>query len=232
MNEKKIGKLRKIFAIKDIVNLKLDMNNPYDRYLQLAEAVMTWRRFFIIAVALLFISVCTNIRQSEGKSYEIVKVEVDRATGGIYSSNVIKTINKVDEKNISYFLTKFILDIRNIPLDNNYYNEKIKEVSYFLTAEAQNKLKKVIEESKASEKFFERKTTIAKVLTVNKITNVSNTYQVRWQEITFNDSGKEEKKELFVSSITIDFVKPDSEEMATINPFGIIIKDFTLSKES
>ena len=232
MNEKKIGKLRKIFAIKDIVNLKLDMNNPYDRYLQLAEAVMTWRRFFIIAVALLFISVCTNIRQSEGKSYEIVKVVVDRATGGIYSSNVIKTINKVDEKNISYFLTKFILDIRNIPLDNNYYNEKIKEVSYFLTAEAQNKLKKVIEESKASEKFFERKTTIAKVLTVNKITNVSNTYQVRWQEITFNDSGKEEKKELFVSSITIDFVKPDSEEMATINPFGIIIKDFTLSKES
>ena len=232
MNEKKIEKLRKFFAIRDIVNPKLDPDNPFDRYMSLAISVRVWRLAFLITFVLLGISLCTNIKQSNDKTYEMVKVEVDRATGGMISSNVIKTDKKVDEKNISYFLSKFILDTRTIPLDNDYYNQKIKEVSYFLTSETQNKLQKITEESNISEKFFDRKTTTVKILSVNEITNVTNTYQVRWQEITFNDLGKEEKKELFTSSITIDFVKPDTEEMTKINPFGIIIKDFTLSKEN
>jgi hypothetical protein len=231
MDEKKIGKLRKFFATKDSKNPRLDIRNPFDRYLMLAESNRIWKKTFVCTFLLLLISLCGNINQSVNRQDRIIKVEVDKGTGGIISTSYSKTNDVIDERQITYFLNKFILDVRSIPLDNAFYNNRIKEASYFLTAEAQNKLKKIIEEEKVSMKFFNRETVNVKLLSFNKITNTTNTYQIRWQEITFNDQGAEIEKALFVSSLTIDFIKPDTDEIKLINPFGLVIKDFTISKE-
>lgn len=231
MDEKKIGKLRRAFTGNGLKNPKLDSKNPYDRYLELSDSNRVWRRIFLLTLATLIFSVSGNIFQAVNKKDRIIRVDVDKATGGVVETKVIKADSQADERQINYFLSKFILDVRSIPLDNNYYNGKIKEASYFLTLEAQNKLKKIIEEDKISEKFFNRETVNVKILSVNKITNVTGTYQIRWQETTFNDQGAETKKELFTSSLTIDFITPDSDEMTMVNPFGIVIKDLTISKE-
>ena len=231
MDEKKIGKLRSFFANKEITNPKLDVRNPFDRYIALAQAVRTWRRAFIFILITLGLSLYGNIFQSINKKDRIIKVEIDKGTGGIISTNFLTSDSKIDERQINYFLNKFILDVRTVPLDNAFYNNKIQEASYFLAVEAQNKLKKIIEDEKVSQKFFNRETVTAKILSFNKTTNVANTYQIRWQEITFNDQGTEIKRELFTSSITIDFITPDTDEIKMINPFGLVIKDLTISRE-
>lgn len=75
-------------------------------------------------------------------------------------------------------------------------------------------------------------TTNVNIVSANKLTNTSNTYQVRWKEKQFSETGMEIQNTSYLGVFTVDYVNEKNEELVAKNPLGIIIKDFTISREN
>lgn len=139
---------------------------------------------------------------------------------------------KVGEKETKYFISKFILDIRTLPKDTAYYDNKLKENAFFLTQNSQKKLDAVIQETGTIQMLADKITTNVNIVSANKLTNTSNTYQVRWKEKQFSETGMEIQNTSYLGVFTVDYVNEKNEELVAKNPLGIIIKDFTISREN
>ena len=147
--------------------------------------------------------------------------------------NVLTKSNlKVGEKETKYFISKFILDIRTLPKDTTYYDNKLKENAFFLTQNSQKKLDAVIQETGTIQMLADKITTNVNIVSANKLTNTSNTYQVRWKEKQFSETGMEIQNTSYLGVFTVDYVNEKNEELVAKNPLGIIIKDFTISREN
>ena len=70
------------------------------------------------------------------------------------------------------------------------------------------------------------------IVSANKLTNTSNTYQVRWKEKQFSETGMEMQDTSYLGVFTVEYVNEKNEELVAKNPLGIIIKDFTISREN
>ena len=58
-----------------------------------------------------------------------------------------------------------------------------------------------------------------------------NTYQVRWTENNYSDTGNIYSTVPMVGMFTVDYITPESEDMLMVNSLGIIITDFSYSQE-
>ena len=127
---------------------------------------------------------------------------------------------------------RFILDTRSISLDPKLYENNLKEASYFLTPATQEKLKSIIETDNNYFKIQNKVTVNVIVKTINKIPNQTNSYQIRWEENQYRSNGELEFTNYYVGIFSIDRVSVKNEEMIRVNPFGIVIKDFNISREN
>ena len=75
-------------------------------------------------------------------------------------------------------------------------------------------------------------TTNVNIVSANKLTNTSNTYQVRWKEKQFSETGMEIQDASYLGVFAVEYVNEKNEELVAKNPLGIIIKDFTISREN
>ena len=145
---------------------------------------------------------------------------------------VTKSNMKVEENEIKYYIQKFILDVRTIPMDKKYYNDKLQEQSFYLTNASQEKLNNMVRNDGILTLISERRTSSAKIISVNKVTNTNNTYQIRWSEEIFGPNGEKNETRNFIGMFTIDYTVLKTEEEYLKNPLGIIIKDFSISREN
>ena len=109
---------------------------------------------------------------------------------------------------------------------------KSQEASYFLTPATQEKLKSIIENENNYFKIQDKITVNVAVKTINKIPNQTNSYQVRWEENQYRNNGELESTNYYVGIFSIDRVSVKNEEMIRVNPYGIVIKDFNISREN
>ena len=180
---------------------------------------------FMLILIIVYLSVRSNIK--------IIHTETDKSTGAVLNTEVLtKSSSQAGEKETSYFIKKFIIDVRTIPSDTIYYDNKLKEISFFLTQNSQKKLDAMIEEAGVVQMLASKTTTNVDIISANKLTNTSNTYQVRWREKQFSEIGEEILNNTYLGVFTVDYVNQKNEEFGLKNPFGIIIKDFTISKEN
>ncbi|MGL5621192.1 type IV secretion system protein, partial [Cetobacterium sp.] len=64
-----------------------------------------------------------------------------------------------------------------------------------------------------------------------KISGTKNSYQVRWEEKIYDKNGKVVSKENLIGIFTLDKKQPKTLEEIDNNPLGIMVTDFSISKE-
>mgnify|MGYP000861942590 CR=1 FL=1 len=231
MNEKKIRQKKKFFLNKSKKE-KIENFNPFDRYMDLSNEITHERKRFNFSFLVNMILIFALIYFSLRSDYLPYVIEVDNQTKKLLNSTVLqKNNNELPEETANYFLGRFILDTRSISLDPKLYESNLKEASYFLTPATQQKLKSIIEAENNYLKIQNKTTVNATVKTINKIPNQTNSYQIRWEESQYRNNGELEFTNYYVGIFSIDRVSVKNEEMVKINPFGIIIKDFNISRE-
>ena len=234
MDLKRINGKRDIFKLRtDVKREKTSFEKRAETLFELAETNAKLKRILgisvvvalVLCLALAYFAIRTNIK--------VFLVQVDKTTGAPMEVNVLTKSNlKVGEKETKYFISKFILDIRTLPKDTTYYDNKLKENAFFLTQNSQKKLDAVIQETGTIQMLADKITTNVNIVSANKLTNTSNTYQVRWKEKQFSETEMEIQNTSYLGVFTVDYVNEKNEELVAKNPLGIIIKDFTISREN
>ena len=234
MDLKRINKKRDIFKLRtDVKREKTSFEKRAETLFELAETNAKLKKGLgisivinhILILALIFFVLRTNIK--------VFLVQVDKTTGAPMEVNVLTKSNvKVGEKETKYFISKFILDVRTLPKDTTYYDNKLKENAFFLTQNSQKKLDAMIQETGTIQMLADKITTNVNIVSANKLTNTSNTYQVRWKEKQFSETGMEIQDTSYLGVFTVEYVNEKNEELLAKNPLGIIIKDFTISREN
>ena len=232
MDEKKIRQNKKFFLTKSKKE-KIENYNPFDRYMDLSNEITRERKRFNFSFIVNMILIFTLIYFSLRSDYLPYVIEVDNQTKKLLNSTVLQKNNdELSEETVNYFLGRFILNTRSISLDPKLYENNLKEASYFLNPATQEKLKSIIENENNYFKIQDKITVNVAVKTINKIPNQTNSYQVRWEENQYRNNGELESTNYYVGIFSIDRVSVKNEEMIRVNPYGIVIKDFNISREN
>jgi len=158
-------------------------------------------------------------------------VEVDSSTGMVRNAGIVKESNYTPkDAEIKYFLSKFVINTREIPLDPVVYKDHWNSAYAFLTKAAAAKMNAEIKNEKVAEKFG-RKTVQVNITSILPMEG-SNSYQIRWNEEEFSIGSGEKIVTPMTSIFTITNIPAKDEETLKVNPLGIYISDFNWSKDA
>ena len=236
MNLKKIDKLPRKFSNKRQENEWLKI---FSQRSEMIFAIWNERnrflKFFLISAAIILFQTVAIIYLGfrASNNIKLIWTRVEKNTGAIVGTDIVTKNNmKVGEDEIKYFIQKFVLDVRTVPMDKKYYNDKIQEQSFYLTNASQEKLNNMVRNDGILTLISERRTSSSKIISVNKVTNTNNTYQVRWSEEIFGPNGEKNETRNYIGMFTVDYAVLNTEEEHLKNPLGIIIEDFSISREN
>ena len=159
-------------------------------------------------------------------------VEVDTMTGAIRNVGTVEasTHYQAGEAVYKYFLSKFLKNTREIPLDPVVYKENLSASYGFLTKDAAVKLQTMLKSEKMTEKFGHQTVQI-NISTILPLEG-GHSYQIRWTEETFTIGNGEKKVTPYSGIFTVQIIKSDDEEQLSKNPIGMYISDFSWSKDA
>ena len=159
-------------------------------------------------------------------------VEVDTMTGAIRNVGTVEASAnyQVGEAVYKYFLSKFLKNTREIPLDPVVYKENLTTSYGFLTKDAALKLQTMLKTEKTTEKFGHQTVQI-NISTILPMEG-GHSYQIRWTEETFTIGNGEKKVTPYSGIFTVQTIRSDDDEQLAINPIGLYISDFSWSKDA
>jgi type IV secretion system protein TrbF len=187
----------------------------------------------LLSIGLILVVIVLSIGftvQSLKSTVEPWVVVVDKSTGKVDNVGMLKNNNYTpQEPEIKYFLSQFLLDMREIPLDPVVYNKKQSNGFAFLTKTSAEKMKAEMQNEKSVEKFGK------KTIQIN-ITSVlpmdgGQSYQLRWNEEEFTIGTGEKIVTPMTGIFTITHIAPKDEKIS-VNPLGLYISDFSWSKDA
>jgi type IV secretory pathway trbF protein-like protein len=164
----------------------------------------------------------------------VIAIQIDKDSGATIGVTQLKaSLNaQVPDKAMEYFLvTQVISKLRSIPFDKTDYLKSIDSTYAFMTPQSKGKFQTFIQGTNTAEVLGS--STMSITTTVKSFTKDAgspNTYNVRWQEQTF-DGETLKGTENYVASIKVT-VKETNDKDYRINPFGIVITDVNISKET
>ncbi len=208
--------------------------NHFNMYMNQSKAIHTWKLFTFIMSFFFLISFATSVYLSMRTSLIPYIIEVDQF--GV--PKVIGEIDKIKyspkEAEYSFFVREFITRARAIPKDKVLYNSNYKKNMYFLKEESISKYNTMINDMEATRKLEENHAVEINIVSCQKVANTENTYQIRWEEKEYDGNGFSVvsgiKRLSCIMVITEEKLKK-LEEIA-INPLGLKIIDFNLTKEN
>lgn len=159
-------------------------------------------------------------------------VEVDTTTGIVRNIGTIEASKhyQAGEAVYKYFLSKFLKNVREMPLDPVVYRENLSTSYGFLTKTAALKLQTMLKSEKMTEKFGQQTVQI-NISTILPLEG-GRSYQIRWTEEIFTISNGEKKVTPYSGIFTVQMIKSDDETKLMINPIGLYISDFSWSKDA
>ena len=159
-------------------------------------------------------------------------VEVDTVTGAVRNVGTIEssTHYQAGDAVYKYFLSKFLKNTREIPLDPVVYRENLSASYGFLTKNAAIKLQTMLKTEKTMERFGHQTVQI-NISTILPLEG-GRSYQIRWTEETFTIGTGEKKVTPYSGIFTVQLIKSDDEAQLAINPIGLYISDFSWSKDA
>ena len=159
-------------------------------------------------------------------------VEVDTVTGAIRNVGTVEASKnyQAGESVYKYFLSKFLKNTREIPLDPVVYRENLTTAYGFLTKNAALKLQTMLKSEKMTEKFGHQtvQINIATILPMEG----GHSYQIRWTEENFTIGNGEKKVTPYSGIFTVQTIRSEDESQLAINPIGLYISDFSWSKDA
>ena len=159
-------------------------------------------------------------------------VEVDTITGAIRNVGTVEASKnyEVGESVYKYFLSKFLKNTREIPLDPVVYRENLSNAYGFLTRNASLKLQTMLKTEKTLEKFGSQTVQI-NISTILPMEG-GHSYQIRWTEENFTIGTGEKKVTPYSGIFTVQTIRSEDEEQLELNPIGLYISDFSWSKDA
>jgi type IV secretion system protein VirB5 len=156
-------------------------------------------------------------------------IEVDSTTGMARNVGLVQSQQyQPKEAENKYFLSEFIKNTREIPLDPVVYEQKWQTAYAYMTQSAANKMNVVMQQEQPLQ-YLGKKTVQVHIVVMVPMGN--NSYQVRWTEEEFNVSNGQKTVVPMSGVFTIYLSPPKSEKEIQTNPLGIYISDFNWAKE-
>jgi type IV secretion system protein TrbF len=191
-----------------------------------AKDAKQWRRVCWILCFSLCMLVAALIFQSR-KPPIVYVAEVS-------DSGQVRTVGKAEHEYnpqfevIKYFLSSFVKNIRAIPTDAVVLKENYLSAYNFVTVKGKTILNSYAREYDPFKKYNQNIAVSINVSSV--IVRSESTYQITWSEERY-ENGIKTKTERYTGLFTTVIQKPSTEEMVRVNPLGIYIDFFNLSKE-
>ena len=160
-------------------------------------------------------------------------IEIDKELGVIRNIGDLRNIHyQPGDQNIIAVLNEHIKSTRAIPLDPVRYGKDIQEQYAFLTEVSQQKLLENIEKDNVQQKMKNRESRDINITSILKIRE--KTFQVRWIEKNYTENGNIYSENNMTGIFTVDFINPKelNENVLILNPMGIVITDFSISREN
>ena len=204
------GKATGVFDKKAAGIFQNDLNNlAYDKHKAQQRNVLLLITLAVCIVCMVYVTVFAN--------YKTYVVRVDNATGQVEVGNRLVTTNYTpQEAEIKHFLSRFVSNIRTIPLDPVLYKNNWNTAQHFLTPQAAQKLNNMI----ASENQLAR---------LGRSTTQVSIRSIQLQPGTNSATGK---KDYYVALFTVIVNPPTKEQELLINPLGLRIADLNYSREN
>lgn len=201
-----------------------------DIYFKLAKNARNWQVAFLIMSVFCLILLVTNIRLSNRSQLFPYIIEIDKDSGIIKNIGDLRRIGyNPTDKNVFSTLNQHIIATRSIPLDPVRYGKDIQEQYFYLNEVTQQKMLEYILKDNVEKKMKAKESRDVSITSILKIRD--KTYQIRWEEKNYSDTGNIYAIEKMTGIFTVDYIKPTSEKMILINPLGVIITDFSYSRE-
>lgn len=202
-----------------------------DFYMKQSKTIHTWKLLSFISLVLLAVSLSITFYLSTRSSLIPYVIEVD-STGNAKAINTAYEVKYVpDDVAQSYFLKEVLRDMRSVPRDKVLVGRNFKKNLFFLNGFSEKKYRDLIQKEKLSEMvemFLSRDVFIN---SFTKISGTKNSYQVRWEEKIYDKNGEVVSKENLIGIFTLDKKQPKTLEEIDNNPLGIMVTDFSISKE-
>ena len=202
----------------------------YDKRSGTAKAAAAnWR---LIAFCLCFITLISN-----GAAYYFANrsvivpyiVEVDARTGAVISSSKVYDRSTANQKEIEYFSWQVIKKSRTLPKDVIVYETNWNDVYTFLDSASSQKFNDMAIREDHRGKLALGITTMLNLQQITPVSGNDNTFNVRWNEVTYNADGSKAGEYSLEAYLTVQQLSPTEKDI-NVNPLGLKIKDFNISK--
>lgn len=189
-----------------------------------------WRIAAISLIGVVGLLTCGLIFQSTKSTVTPYVIEVDSTTGMAKNVGPIQAhAYSPKEAEIKYFLTEYIKNTREVPLDPVVFTEKWNKAYAYMTKSAANKMNTIMQNEQPMANLT-KKTVQVNILVIVPMGN--NSYQVRWTEEEFL-IGSGQKTVVPMSGVFTTYLNPPTNEKElAVNPLGVYISDFNWSRES
>ena len=190
------------------------------------------RRLLVGMLAVVIVLTVSLVYKSLSANVMPYIVEVDTTTGMVRNVGTVEASKHYEagESVYKYFLSRFLKNTREIPLDPVVYKENLTTSYGFLTKDAAKKLQTMLKTEKLTEKFGHQTVQI-KISTILPLEG-GHSYQIRWTEETFTISNGEKKVTPYSGIFTVQTIRSDDETKLLVNPIGMYISDFSWSKDA
>lgn len=206
----------------------------FDMYMNQSKTIHTWKIMTLI-MSLFFavsFSLCVYLTTRTSLVPYIVKVD------GNGVPKVLGELDKIEytptEAEYNYFVREFISRARAIPRDQVLYNINYRKNSFYLKEESLSKYNAMIQDMNVTEKLKLNYAVEVNIISCQKIANTENTFQIRWEEKEYDNTGllKMEGSKRLSCILVVRKEKIEKLEEIENNPLGLKIVDFNLTKEN
>lgn len=193
------------------------------------HSAANWRFFALFALLINVFCVFGMWHFANRSSVIPYIVEVDSTSGAVISTS--KVINKAEasHKEIQYFIWHIIKHARVLPKDMVVYESNWSEVYNFLGTNASQKMNDMAIRENHKDKLKDGTTTMLTLKSITPLSGKNDTYSVRWTESEYSHDGSKAAEYDLEAYFTVEQV-PVTEKMMQVNPLGIMVKDFNISK--
>lgn len=191
-----------------------------------------WRMIGFCTIGVLCLSIMGNIYLATKSAVIPYIVEVREDTGEVVSMGKVSGEKfSPKEASVKSTIAIFIGKIRSVSTDQIVVRQNFLSAYDFVTKKGRNILTNYTQESKIFERIGKKAVSVDKQV-ITKITE--NSYQCEWTEKHFNvegGGGRKSTQHAFTGIFTIICELPKTENKLLVNPLGIYIDEFNISRK-
>lgn len=215
-----------------IINYDAIREEHQNNILMQKKATHSWKLAFFLTFLLLMVSILFNWNLTTKSQLIPYVIEVDSKSGYATKFSLANKINySVNESNKEYYLKEIIRNMRIIPRDAVLLSKNHKKNLYFFNNISINKYKELLSKEGIKEMLKDNSARDISITSINKTAGSENNYQIRWNETTWSKNGEELIENSLIGTFSLVIKEPKSVEELENNPLGIIVQDFSISKE-